>query len=432
MHGVSRKYMHILRRGGNLSSNKLFSLAFIETLVITGISLLVIYTTESALYLLISVCIAPLLLLRTEESQGVGLSWYRHLIENYSGYLSYNKKNRNHDFRKFQYHASIAVLSLGIRVAATVFCTIRSPVSALRSIPSNWYSQCFEINFRTPLEPVPGAGSFPEPFDNPSSGNLVAKIAVKTICFFIGVVAAIIGVQLVAAVVGLACIGVYFLVLYIFSLIRSSVVDNVEYMLILLAVIPVIGAILLGLKLIKFVPNAISRFPAISYRWSLKSTFLVWSPLLWVLRPIQHNTTTVFEAMDELRHGIVNRLSVLFSFIVLGIFICKVWFFSIANNSAYGEVGKALIVDLYLWHIAALMNAIIAISMLIYADSELRKNKFRENYSIINFTKIISYGTLVRRVLSIYIMANSYHLLLASIEAVEVVNLHGRVWSYGE
>lgn len=62
--------------------------------------------------------------------------------------------------------------------------------------------------------------------------------------------------------------------------------------------------------------------PAMAYRWSLKSTALIWSPLLWIISPA---TNALASRLREICRAALYRVMRLYSFVIIVLFSTKLY-----------------------------------------------------------------------------------------------------------
>jgi hypothetical protein len=408
----------------NQRRNSQFSvLAAVETLAATALSLLIAYAIDSFVHIIVGVVFAPFLLLRTKKSKATGLVLYRKFICNISGHYQYDKNNKIDDIKRFRYQTVIAFASLFIRAYATIISTVKCPLEAIKSISKNWYEQCFQINFRTPLEPVPGAKRFPEPSYNAVPTLSMWMKLITNIPVLIVILVSVMAVSLLGLASGL-------LVVLISALLGKLIDSDGVAVLVVGAIIAAVIAIKVSFKLVSYAPEIASKLPAVLYRWSLKSTFLFWAPLLWVLNPLPPRTTLTEEVLDEFRNGVISKLASLYSGILFLAFSGKLYLVGIANYSTNHPIVQATVIDIYLWHIAALLNALLAISLLVVSDIEIRKLKYRDGYIADKTVRILLITVVVRRFLTVYVLLNSFDILLALSGAIESFEFHGKLLAF--
>jgi hypothetical protein len=149
-----------------------------------------------------------------------------------------------------------------------------------------------------------------------------------------------------------------------------------------------------------------------------------------VLNPLPPRTTLTEEVLDEFRNGVISKLASLYSGILFLAFSGKLYLVGIANYSTNHPIVQATVIDIYLWHIAALLNALLAISLLVVSDIEIRKLKYRDGYIADKTVRILLITVVVRRFLTVYVLLNSFDILLALSGAIESFEFHGKLLAF--
>jgi hypothetical protein len=125
-------------------------------------------------------------------------------------------------------------------------------------------------------------------------------------------------------------------------------------------------------------------FPAVLYRWSLKSTALIWSPLLWIAGQISEVADLPRFLRDVVRLTFY-KLSRLYSGIVILLFAGKIWLFFAFSQVAHSldsfpgwiVLGHYVLPDeIPLWHMAAALNAVLAWVIFFQAERHMEDSQF--------------------------------------------------------
>jgi len=356
-------------------------LAAIETLIVSAASITIAYNFGEYWHVLLGSLFAPFLLLKTDESQALGLKLYEKFLNHlqHSGffYNSIDKVNGSDNdtlnFFSYQFYVIVIVGSFCIKVYATVITLCRSPLSCLSSIQRNWYYQCFQINFRSSLEPVPGARSYPKYLDYRST-NLTTPWQKYLINILLNVLLLLPAIALTFIANMVLIMGILFLITSPFSYLLNYLEDKnlLDFMSQNQFLGGVFAFIISGLfisipalfvfRFSSSIPELLVRIPAICYRWSLKSTFIIWSPLLWVVNPLPRGDDNQDEVLDEVKHGVLSVISYFYSAAVLIVFFVKIYFIwkiHAGLTTFTDEVVESVVVDLYLWQIVAFIYVII-------------------------------------------------------------------------
>jgi hypothetical protein len=201
-------------------------LAIVETFAAISTSVWIASCLDSWWHVVAGFCIAPFLLLRTDESCVRALNWHEQYVDRFTD--------------RFGEGAATAVVlltsgvvGLVLRVGATVVELTKNPLHCFGAVTGNWWRMVCSVDFSISPESLP----FPQ---DPSMTN-VDETPYKTYILW----------PEVAAIA----------------------MDKSE-----------------GWRRIYEVPLVLvyasaSTFVAVAYRWSVKSTAIGWLPLLWALKP---------------------------------------------------------------------------------------------------------------------------------------------------
>lgn len=150
--------------------------------------------------------------------------------------------------------------------------------------------------------------------------------------------------------------------------------------------------------------------PAWLYRLSLKSTALLWSPLVWAFRPIGRSEDPSQFARRNI-HLSIYKFSRIYSSVVICLFGMKIMLWlslnqlseSMINILGYTFVSRFVVpTQIVTWHIAAAVNAVL--TWVIYFKSEAYIHDVSANYgpdprSMERFFKVTFY---FRNIISLY------------------------------
>lgn len=207
---------------------------------------------------------------------------------------------------------------LAIRVYATIVMVIKKPAKSISHIPSNWWRMVACVDTFFPPEPIPGVIAHSLQSD---------KLALLTLP----------GVK---------------------AKIRKDPSD---------------------LAYILFTVPAVF-IPSILYRWSLKGTSLLWSPLIWALRTT--HISNLVEVLKSVKHLALHKMMRIYSVFVLAFIVSK--FFAVPywndlvlalQDSPASSFFRELIAptEVPLWQLAALINALLTWILYLISDYMLFK-----------------------------------------------------------
>lgn len=300
----------------------------------------------------ISVVFAPLLLLRTRDSTAHGVR----LARKYTQWVKYN---RGATFSKSLVEPfGFFLCPLVIRVIATIRSVFGDPLGCAALVPSNWWNFIARIDTTVAPQVVPG---FRSPFR-------------------------------------------------LHSTVGADMWDISNY----------IDGILPG------VPHGESTTPTVSdrfaflalgvlvclpawlYRWSLKSTFWIYLPLLWVVQPIRYNRKDVWARIEFIR----NNRGILYlsaGVLVLGLIKIRIWQMKSAfsawwNDTTLGQFFQVYVApdSMPIWQYASMANCILAFAMFFTARSALQSQKESAPWPDAPLDSGFRFATACRRILTTY------------------------------
>ena len=343
-------------------------LAIVETAAATAAYIWIAWYFETYVHLAVSSCVVPLLLLRTQTSTALGL---RLLFATSASVKKLRFFKLMEDLPKYVGALVLgfvfAIIGLGCRVAATVSYIRRRPLNALASVPRNWVRIACCVDSHFPPEVVPG-------IELQGGDRFLFRLIVDGIRHEVG---------------------------------TSRVAFAVFGMMVF--------------------------FPSVLYRWSMKGTALVWLTLLWAVRPVARSPErgerpgaelSPREMVSHIRHGLVFKFTValsVFTFVWTTLF--KVLLAAEWNRwrGWWHEYMPRLVdllvapLEIHLWHVAALLNSIIAIWLFVWADKYVRHPKRITDERIVS---VLGATLTVRRVLTAYTILNCLGLLVTAADLI--------------
>jgi hypothetical protein len=345
-------------------------LAIAETLIAMGLSLWIAVHYGTVRHVAIGSCIAPFLLLRTDDSAGLGLRVYFKLRSLWI---------RRRRLRSWFWVSVLAIpwacmqglMFIAIRFLATVMAIARKPASVVHAIPRNWRRLTVATDFcvSPQILPLP---------DDPARSP-------RELRFFdlgFGLYVWITEWRPLNLVRQTHAQGARFWITLIFA-------GSFKWLLLLLA-----------------------GFLAILYRLSLKSTAIIWFPLLWALRAVAPSDQPLRARLGLLEKSDLLRWIVLpLSAGAIVAFGLKLWFWNEAahaaaawNESIAGRIATIHIAPglIERWQLATVLNSAIAIGLWLYVRSCLRhyKEGVPRRETVVELR--LAWTLIVRRLLSAY------------------------------
>jgi hypothetical protein len=325
---------------------------------------------------------APLFLLRTPRSVKYGLVLLFRYIA-WSGDTGNRYEWRvlpetgNHygrrvlaDIKGFLIILLMPFVALVIRFVATAISFVEQPASTVAEIPQNWFRQAFCLDLAHVPELVPGIETEKEDRD---WRPLFSKFRDE---------------------------------LYGGWVARDESFGS--------------GIFLLLVALLLFLPSTV-------YRIAFKMTSLVWLPLIWCVGPFAPSSTTVREKLEDIRFGVIDKLALTWSAVVVFAFLFKLHISAFLSASSVTFLERELILVTYPWHVAACINGTLAWLLFVFADIQLRQMTRGRGWADSTIVPVLRTAIFVRRFLALYIVANALALIVA--EARQLGHVHF-VWKW--
>ena len=356
-------------------------LACVETVFAVSVTLYIAWKTASLLYIAFPACVAPMLLLRTSHSTALGLKLFVRYFSWAGGGLGKLKPLlRRSRFGQILASASVVAVvfaspmaALGCRIAGVGVAMLRHPLASLHAIPRNWRRAALATDLHHPPEIVPG---------------------VETTEAFSA-----------------------FRLQNIFSTFRENPSEPMGYM-------PwgarLIYWILVGFWLVAWFA------PALFYRWSLKSTSVVYLPLLWAALKGRRGADTAAQRLDTIATDQAERLVRWYAGFVLIVLTILPAVLAAPLQPIIAPVQSAFGVELVdfwlftgqikLWHVVRVINAAITMGLFLFADKALRRIEHGRAYSDGLVHGIIGTGLFLRGFFGVYLAAKLLHLAVTSVD----------------
>jgi hypothetical protein len=161
-----------------------------------------------------------------------------------------------------------------------------------------------------------------------------------------------------------------------------------------------------------FIFAGVVFIPALAYRFSVKTSTIVYAPFLWVIHDRMNSRLPVEQQLEELHHGVVEILRRWYAAIsLLGFTVLPLLIFIRWQHLLHWlneRLGRELITfytvvyEIHLWHASRMVNAVITLALWIFADSALRRAKFGNSWSESTTRTTIAVATAVRALLGFY------------------------------
>jgi hypothetical protein len=256
-------------------------------------------------------------------------------------------------------------IGAAVRVASTVYWTIRAPIQTLRETPQNWLRQSFCTDFAYPPEIVPQEALT----DDPNLFKFTDLIQV----------------------------------------LREDEGPKIDFIFLVYALAPII---------------VIGWLPSLIYRVSFKATTLVYLPFIWVAHATLQERFSIKSRLERVTKGEIEKLRRAISWIILATLVAKLAFVLGWMDKSYlvsKFPSQDFITDIVRldsipwWQITLGFDACATFLLLFFADAALARleddRPWRESV-VLNTVAIISF---LRAAISVVTIAGLFYLTLGSV-----------------
>ena len=333
-------------------------LAIVETLVAMALSVWVSFHFSTVRNIVTAASIAPFLLLRTTKSDLLGAVMWRHLAPD-------EPRSRGATGLGGLVEAlGCCGAMLFIRTAAVLRTTWRYPALGIRSVPTNWKRATLALDFSRPPTVVPWP-------DRLSEREIGASLYLPDL---------------------------YVLVRNLVRVTREALglrpVDATAVILWVLAAAPYLC------------------LPPLLYRIALKSTAIIWFPLLWAQQALAPGRTplkarlALFEQSDLLRWIIlpVSAASISGFIAKLGLWNSLARAAATWNETILGRIATIHVAPgvIEWWQVATVLNSLIAFGLWLYVRSCIRHIDLGVPKPEKRVENVLGWTLFVRRLLTSY------------------------------
>ncbi len=268
------------------------------------------------------------------------------------------------------YFLLVGISAMILKVFATMYCLFREPIASLSSMPTNWsrISLCTDVLF--PPELMPGISNYEQ----------ITGIEEN---------------EKIGPGLGRFCVGQAYSNFLLGLNKDKSISDYIGSLIVLLFV---------------FIPELLFLyFPALVYRFSLKSTSLVYLPFIWMVRHKDMGERDLRVAVREFVEHPYEKLKRRYAYFVVGVlFVLPAIVFVQMQKFKTYFVGKEMFVYFFplesigSWHITRLGSSVITILLYWYFSSvqmAINEGVFSDQNKALF---ILNYGTRLRAILSLF------------------------------
>lgn len=283
--------------------------------------------------------------------------------------------------------------SLLVKVYVGVINFTLHPIESIKIIPSNWYKTVLCVDMLRPPELLPE-------IENVSVNNIVRK--------------------------------------YKFSVWRRSIKKDFNKN----------GGHKI-VALIAFVISLIIFVPALMYRWSLKSSCIIWLPLIFVIGGWKKKVKNIenLYLQDQLKaicETSLAKIQFYYAFITIFVLTLMPIYFKgqinfVSENVLYNELALKNIVTYFFalqmdaWHWSRLASALLTLAMYFYAERLLLKRQFFDHAGLYFAPYFLRSLTLLRLPLSLFTIGCGLYLIISPINwSEQFENMEWLPFKYSE
>lgn len=392
--------MKLHSHGQILPDNEISVLAVTETIVVCAFSIWYAITFDQYKYLAVGTILAPFFLLRTPTSTLNGMAicdvaliyasrtFFKPLLR-----LRVTTKNLSNKFFfvvaaalfMIPYFLLVAIVALVSKIIATTFSTILEPTQAIRAIPENWARVCLRTDTLTVPEYVPGVES-----------ELVERYAQVKAYRFSDFLRATLGSILLRSRP---------------RKIQRNVWNITKYLLVM--------ALQLLLAAVFIFGSVAAYLPALIFRFSLKSSCVIYVPLLWLVNITPKSLKAI---TTNLLHTELEKLKRLYAWAIILTHLCSLWILFELQYISARYKGDLLvgyffpIAEISSWHVTRIFAAAITIVLFLGADY-VSKNELNLSAAAAEKLKtIFCMGMNVRTMFTIWTVSCGVYLVVTAFD----------------
>lgn len=258
--------------------NEISILAIIETVIVLSLSLFIAIYYNYFWHIAICSSLGIFLLLRTDVSTHRGLSWFDVIYVKFFKFALKPFKNKilkTEESKDLGFFQSLIIayvllivgfISFFIKILATLFTVLQKPLYSIKEIPYNWFRIAFAIDLINPPELVPGYENYD--FHLKFLNNIKWSVS---------------GRKVLSTITSREHAS--------FSILLASSPAYITYLLLYLS--------------------------AFLYRFSLKSTTLIYFPLIWLIGGTNQKQKNIKLIVDDLLDSKYERLKYYFSWFAI-------------------------------------------------------------------------------------------------------------------
>lgn len=336
--------------------------ALIETALAVATSAYIAWTYETFYHIAFSATVAPFFLLRTKRSTVLGIQMTKDcLAERFSMGIEVTKVS------------ALPAVFLGITYASIFRGLWHRPLRSILSIPFNWKRICLCVDFAYPPEVVPG-------WQRRSGGALTVGRFLRKLPSFLDLRTKMFttewyeNAENIHPALNRFVVPILFTFIYVAAISYGALIISVAYLL------------------------------SIFYRVMMKSSAIVWSPLLWVVWN-SSSTDPAQYRLEDIKHSSFQNTVRMYSLFWLFLAFLKILAVFKFINTVPLPSWLTPTLRLPLWEIGTFFNSVAVWLLLIFADIQIRKRRFRSPSALPDetITRILNGAGFARSAIGVYI-----------------------------
>lgn len=376
----------------SVNNGEMSMLAIAETILAMTLMVYISIHFHTLRFMVISVLVAPFLLLRTPESTRYGLNWYEKAINSVEAIITkFDERIGNlpentalSSVKKivigiaFMFAGCLIVIfaffiSIPIKLIATLASILSSPLHSIAAIPENWKRICFVVDCKFPPELVPGIEAEKHGEDHRYTLFSFIKFGNFIKAFRIDL----------------------------------TLTENLAK-LTLLPVLPV-------------------YIMAFLYRYTLKSTSIIYLPLIWIIEEDYPKGESLIVKLKDITLSAFERVKRYYSWFVIVAFIVPLYFYMTAQNiigaGRYANVFNYYfpVFEIDSWHLTRLAGAVITLAVYFMADKALIRMEHAGISEDDTVSSVIRWGWRIRKTCTFWTIGCGLYILYSTVEWSKVV-----------
>ena len=146
------------------------------------------------------------------------------------------------------------------------------------------------------------------------------------------------------------------------------------------------------------------------YRWSLKSTSLIWSLFIWRAWPAFEPRRKAQMRLVYIRDSVLSKVTLAYGILIALVIALKyaamlLWHDLLASASQHWHrvaIHVAQPLQISVWQLSAVASTLVSVGLFIYADRELLRRKENRGLNDRRVNRVISIAAIIQGVLGAY------------------------------